>query len=179
MLKVQHIVTMLFSTFAAQVSALDLKTARTPIHYECRHVLAGGIWADEKTGAFRSGAVQPTSNDRFNLVIERYDLAKAQRQKRCEEEQKRVGGNKYRWNEFCATKIIEGRTQNYEDTHYCLVGSYSDLKGTNHTLHCHLARIFLDTDRLYGVSTDSLNGIALNMPYPITINKFDCQRLDR
>lgn len=169
----------LVSVIASQVMALDLKNAKTPIHYECRHVLAGGIWQDEKTGVFKSGAVQPAPNDKFQLVLEKYDLTKGQRLKRCETEQKTTGGNKFRWNEFCVTKLIAGRDQTHEDTHYCLVTPYSSTKNTNHALQCYLARKYLDTDRLFGVSTDSLELVALDMPFPTTVNKFDCQRLDR
>ena len=159
--------------------ALNLKTAKTPLHYECRNVLAGGIWADEKTGTFKSGAVQPAQNDIFTFVINRYDSSKDQRFKRCEEERKHTGGYKPRESEFCLTKIIQGRGKTFEDTHYCQLTAESDLAKSNHALQCYLSRIFLDTDRLFGISTDSLDHIAMSMPFPTTVNKFDCQRLDR
>jgi hypothetical protein len=159
--------------------ALDLKNARTPIHYECRHVLAGGIWTDEKTGVFKSGAVRPAPNDTFRLIADRLENTKDQRLKRCEEERKRTGGYKAPEREFCVTKILQGRGKSYEDTHYCEITTHTSLANTNHALQCYLARIYLDTDKLFGVSIDSLDGIALDLPLATTVNKFDCQRLDR
>lgn len=169
----------LVSVIASQVMALDLKNAKTPIHYECRHVLAGGIWQDEKTGVFKSGAVQPAPNDKFQLAIEKYDSTKGPRLKRCDWERRDTGRLRIREREFCVTKILQGRTGAFEDTHYCEITSESSSTNMNSALQCYVARIYLDTDRLFGVSTDSLDGIAMNMPFPTTVNKFDCQRLDR
>jgi hypothetical protein len=179
MLKPKLMAVFLGSILVGQVSALDLKSAKTPVHYECKHVLAGGIWQDEKTGGFKSGAVQPAPNDKFQLVLEKYDSTKGPRLKRCDWERRDTGRLRIREREFCVTKILQGRTGMFEDTHYCEITSESALANTNHALQCYAARIYLDTDRLFGVSIDSLDGIALNLPFPTTVNKFDCQRLDR
>lgn len=170
---------LLVTFFATQSEALDLMSFKTPIHYECRHVLAGGIWIDEKTGTFKSGAVQPAHNDTFRVVVERLLSTKGQRLKLCEGEKSQTGGYKLKEREFCVTKIYQGRGSNTERTHYCEITGESALANTNHSLQCYLARIYLDTDKRFGVSTDSLDAIAMNLPFPTTINKFDCTRLDR
>jgi hypothetical protein len=170
---------LLVTVFAPQSEALDLKSFKTPIHYECRNVLAGGIWVDEKTGVFRSGAVQTAPHDTFRMVVERLMSTKGQRLKRCQEEKSQTGGYKLEEREFCLTKIYQGRGSNFELTHYCEITGESALANTNHSLQCYLARIYLDTDKRFGVSTDSLDAIAMNLPFPTTVNKFDCQRLDR
>jgi len=153
--------------------ALNLKEAKTPIHYECQTTLSGGLWQDEKTGEWMSGKVLPHS-EKYRMTLERFDDTKGQRKKDCLEEEKRTGGPKYKNTDFCLTFKASR-----EETRYCMITASSSVAGGYNNFLCPLGRIFFDSDRLYGVKTDSPEFVELSPGLATTASKFSCSRLDR
>ena len=145
-----------------------------PIHYECQTTLSGGIWQDEKTGEWMSGKVIPHSG-KYRMVLERFDDTRGQRKTNCLQEERRTGGLKFKNTDFCLTFKFNG----FEETRYCMITSSSDLAGGYNNLICPLGRTFFDSDRLYGVQTDSPEFVELSPELTVTAKKFSCSRLDR
>lgn len=170
------------TTLTAQPSALalDLKAARTPIHYECQTTLSGGLWREEKTGEWMSGKVVPHP-EKYRMLLQSFNDTKDKRRADCASEERRTGGNKSKDEEFCMTFVFTNGSQKIEDTRYCMITAVSSSKGDNSALNCPLGRVFFDSDRLYGVKTDSPEYVEFGMTrhHPITADKFSCIRLDR
>jgi hypothetical protein len=172
-------VTLLAVTAPLSAFALNLKEAKTPMHYECQTTLAGGVWKDEKTGEWMSGKVIPYP-EKYRMVLERFDDTNGQRKKNCLQEERRTGGNKSRNSDFCLTEIRYGEISGVvEDTRYCMITPSSSITGENNNLICPWGRTFFDSDRLYGVKTDSPEFVELSPGLTVTANKFSCLRLDR
>ena len=171
--------TLLSLTGPLSVSALNLKEAKVPIHYECQTTLSGGLWQDEKTGEWMSGKVIPHP-ERYRMIIERLDDTQGQKKKNCREEEGRTGGSKYKNSEFCLTfKFSRTAGRAFEETRYCMITSLSSVAGDNNNLICPWGRTFFDTDRLYGVETDSPEFVELSPELTVTAQKFSCLRLDQ
>ena len=164
---------------AKDAFALNLLTVKAPIHYECQTTLSGGIWQDEKTGEWMSGKVIPHP-EKYRIVLERFNDTIGHRKKNCLQEEKRTGGNKYENSDFCLTfKSTRTAGQAFEETRYCMITSSSDIAGGYNNLICPLGRTFFDSDRLYGVKTDSPEFVELSPELTVTAKKFSCSRLDR
>ena len=164
---------------AKDAFALNLLTVKAPIHYECQDTLSGGVWKDEKTGEWMSGKVIPHP-EKYRMVLERLDDTKGQRKKNCLQEERQTGGNKFKNSDFCLTfKFSRTAGQAFEETRYCMITSSSDIAGGYNNLICPLGRTFFDSDRLYGVQTDSPEFVELSPELTVTAKKFSCSRLDR
>lgn len=117
---------------------------------------------------------------KYRMVLEHFDDTKGQRKKNCLQEEKRTGGNKYENSDFCLTfKSTRTAGQAFEETRYCMITSSSDIAGGYNNLICPLGRTFFDSDRLYGVKTDSPEFVELSPELTVTAKKFSCSRLDR
>ena len=160
--------------------ALNLKEAKTPIHYECQTTLSGGLWQDEKTGEWMSGKVIPHPG-KYRMVLERFDNTKGKRKVDCTSEERRTGGTKLKAEDFCMTFVYSGERGSIEETRYCMITAYSSARGDHSSLDCPLGRKFFDSDRLYGVKTDSPEfvGSGWDIGRTVTADKFSCLRLDR
>ena len=160
--------------------AIDLKAAKAPIQYECQTTLSGGLWQDKKTGEWVSGKVIPRP-EKYRMVLERFDDTKDKRKADCTSEERRTGGNKQKGEEFCMTFVYTSGSQRIEDTRYCMVTGMSSVKGEFSALNCPLGRVFFDSDRLYGIKTDSPEFVELGMMRGQSVgsSKFNCLRLDR
>jgi hypothetical protein len=164
---------------AKDVFALNLLTVKAPIHYECQTALSGGVWKDEKTGEWMSGKVIPYP-EKYRMVLERFDETQGQRKENCRQEERRTGGNKFKNSDFCLTfKFSRTAAQALEETHYCMITPSSSITGDNNNLICPWGRTFFDSDRLYGVRTDSPEFVELSPELSVTAKKFSCSRLDR
>jgi hypothetical protein len=171
--------TLLALTAPPSVFALNLKEAKTPIHYECQTTHSGGVWKDEKTGEWMSGKVAPHTG-KYRLVLERFDDTKGQRKNNCLEEERRTGGNKFKNSDFCLTfSFSRVAGQPFDETRYCMITSSSAVTGDSNNLICPWGRIFFDSDGLYGVRTDSPEFVELSPELTVTAKKFSCSRLDR
>lgn len=172
--------TLLVLTTPQTVFALNLKEAKTPIQYECQTTLSGGLWQDMKTGEWMSGKVIPHP-EKYRMVLERFDHTKDKRKADCTSEERRTGGNKQKGEEFCMTFVYTSGGQKIEDTRYCMATVMSSYKGEYSTLNCPLGRVFFDSDRLYGIKTDSPEFVELGMMrnQSVGASKFNCLRLDR
>lgn len=160
--------------------AIDLKEAKAPNQYECQTTLSGGLWQDEKTGEWMSGKVIPHPA-KYRMILERFDDTKDKRKADCTSEERRTGGNKQKGEEFCMTFVYTSGSQKIEDTRYCMVTFMSSSKGEYNSLNCPLGRVFFDSDRLYGIKTDSPEFVELRMmrDHSVGASKFNCLRLDR
>jgi hypothetical protein len=161
------------ATIPRSLHALDLKTAKGPIQYECQTTLSGGLWQDRKTGEWMSGKVIPNP-EKYRMILERFDDIGGQRKKDCQQEEKRTGGLKYKDTDFCLTFTVSR-----EETRYCMITASSSASGEYNNLICPLGRIFFDSDRLFGVRTDSPEFVELSPGLTTTASKFSCSRLDR
>lgn len=164
---------------AKDAVALNLLMVKAPIQYECQTTLSGGLWQDEKTGEWVSGKVIPHP-EKYRIILERFDDTGGQRKKNCQEEERRTGGNKFKNSEFCLTfKFSRTAGQAFEETRYCMITPSSFITGDNNNLICPWGRTFFDTDRLYGVQTDSPEFVEPSPKLTVTAKKFSCSRLDR
>lgn len=161
------------ATIPRSLHALDLKAAKGPIQYECHTTLSGGLWQDKKTGEWMSGKVIPHPG-KYRMILERFDDTLGQRKKDCLQEERRTGGLKYKDTDFCLTFKASR-----EETRYCMITASSSLVGEYSNLICPLGRIFFDSDRLYGVRTDSPEFVELSPELTTVASKFSCLRLDR
>jgi hypothetical protein len=155
------------------VAAIDLKVVNAPIHYECKTTLSGGLWQDKKTGEWMSGKVIPHP-EKYRMILERFDDTEGRRKKDCQQEERRTGGLKYKDTDFCLTFKASR-----EETRYCIITGSSSVAGDYNNLICPLGRIFFDSDRLYGVRTDSPEFVELSPELTTAASKFSCLRLDR
>jgi len=159
--------------------AIDLKAAKAPLHYECQTTLSGGLIKNE-TGNWTSGSLKPHS-DKYRIILERFDDTRGKRKKDCTSEERRTGGIKPRGEDFCMTFEYTNGNQKIEETRYCTITSISSMRQEFGSLICPLGSVFFDSDRLYGIQTDSPEFVELGMAVgrSVTADKFSCLRLDR
>jgi hypothetical protein len=171
----RHLLVTFALAFSGATQALDLERVNFPLFYECRPVLAGGMWKDNRTGEFRAGELS-VPREVFEVKIQRYKETKDPEDfGACELDKKNNPvGFGLADKEYCLTQ----KFNTLSVTSHCHLTASSRLKKTNHGLLCS-RNFYLDTDRGYAISSLILAALYDDYPGGASYTKYDCRRLDR